>query len=325
MATEFKVPELGENVANADVADVLVAEGDTVEPGQMVLELETEKAVMPLPCSISGKVAKILVKNGETVAVGQAVLLIEETAGATKPETPPPAGDDGAKKSQPDKRSAAATATEEKREAPTAPQNGGRSPAFSSDDRPGAPLPAGPATRRLARELGVTLESVSGSGPGGRITQEDIARAYAGRNGSAGGVAAPPMPDFTQYGEVERQPLSKIARTTAQNLSVAWQVIPHVTQHDLADITELEAARRRFLEKAGKDGPKVTMTAVAIKASVAALKEFPHFNASLDTCRNELVYKRYYHIGVAVDTPNGLMVPVIRDADQKTILESPPN
>ena len=183
--------------------------------------------------------------------------------------------------------------------------------------------PAGPATRRLARELDVDLHEIHGSGSGGRITQVDVVRAHdqAAPATESGGRSQPPLPDFEKFGPVERQPLNKIARTAMKHLSVSWASVPHVTQHDLADITELEAARRRYMEGAGESGPKITLTAIAVKAVTTLLKEFPHANASLDAEQEELVLKHYYHIGVAVDTENGLLVPVIRDADRKTILE----
>jgi pyruvate dehydrogenase E2 component (dihydrolipoamide acetyltransferase) len=191
------------------------------------------------------------------------------------------------------------------------------------------PAPAGPATRRLARELGVDLHRVTGTGPGGRITPEDVqgyvrqltsgALRVPAAAPAAGGVAVPPLPDFSQWGPIERRPMNKIAKTTAANLSVAWQTIPHVTQHELADVTELEAGRKRHSQNKG--AAKITMTVLALKAVVAALKQYPHFNASLDTTTNEVIHKQYYHIGVAVDTEQGLLVPVIRDVNQKSILE----
>ncbi|RMG41329.1 MAG: pyruvate dehydrogenase, partial [Planctomycetota bacterium] len=184
------------------------------------------------------------------------------------------------------------------------------------------PPPAGPATRRLARELGVDLYQVQGTGPGGRITKEDV-KAYVRRLTQGGGATAAtsqtPLPDFSQWGPVERERLSKLGRSAAANLSTAWHVIPHVTQHDEADITDLERARRQFDE--ARDGAKVTMTAVLIKAVVPVLRAYPKFNASFDAAAGEIVYKRYYHIGCAVDTPHGLVVPVIRDVDKKSVRE----
>ena len=183
-------------------------------------------------------------------------------------------------------------------------------------------MPAGPATRRLARELGLNLANIPGTGSGGRITLEDVARAVsAGGSGGGRGLVEPPLPDFASFGPTDRQAYSKLQKTVANNLSLAWQIIPHVTQHDLADITETEAARKHFVETAPKGVAKITMTALALKAVVACLKEFPHFNSSYDTAKAELVLKRYYHIGIAVDTPNGLVVPVIRNVDQKSVLQ----
>jgi pyruvate dehydrogenase E2 component (dihydrolipoamide acetyltransferase) len=195
-------------------------------------------------------------------------------------------------------------------------------------------VPASPSTRRLARQLGVDLRDVRGNGPGGRITREDVQAYVKGRLQTtmlpavrtapamaAGSLAPPPLPDFSRFGTVEREKLNRIARTAAENLTVAWHVIPHVTQHDRADVTELEAARKRFVAGIGQKGPKVTMTAIAIKALAKCLQAFPKFNSSLDPETYELVYKRYCHIGCAVDTPHGLMVPVIRDADRLSILQ----
>ncbi len=318
MPLEFKLPQLAEGVESADVADILVSEGDTVASGQVVMELETDKAVMELPCPHAGKVAKILVKTGDTVKTGQPILSLEAVGapaasnGAKAPEVPakpqaPAVSAPAAAKPAPTKTAAAPAAT-----------------TTITVTNPQVPVPAGPATRRLARELGVALDRLRGSGPGGRILQEDVARAYANSNGSAGGggggISIPPLPDFTQYGPVERQAFSKLQKTSANNLSLAWQIVPHVTQHDLADVTEVEGVRRRFTEHA-KDTPKVTMTSIAMKAVVACLKEYPNFNSSYDAAKGEVVLKRYYHIGVAVDTPNGLVVPVIRDVDQKTVLQ----
>ncbi|MFN5899545.1 MAG: 2-oxo acid dehydrogenase subunit E2, partial [Planctomyces sp.] len=212
--------------------------------------------------------------------------------------------------------------------APAAPA----APAAAITSDSGPPAPAGPATRRLARKLGVNLRQVKGSAAGGRITIQDIEAivrermtqpavpAAAAAAPGFGIVQAAPLPDFSRFGPVEKQPMNKIFRTAASNLHAAWVTIPHVTQHDLADITELETARRKYV-KANPNAPKITMTAIIIKAVVQALKAFPNFNSSVDMASGELVIKQYYHIGVAVDTPNGLVVPVIRNCDQKNILQ----
>ena len=315
MTIEFKIEQqlLGEGIKSADVAAIHVAAGDTIEANQIVMELETEKAVMELQCPHAGKIVKILVKKGDTIKPGQAVLSIESSSAEA------PAASASSK---------ATTASEQP--VAVANRNGGDktaiakavpvSVAASSNGRD-TPLPAGPATRRLARELGLNLANIPGTGSGGRITLEDVARASAGASGGGRGLVEPPLPDFAAFGPTDRQAYSKLQKTVANNLSLAWQIIPHVTQHDLADITETEAARKHFVETAPKGTAKVTMTALAIKAVVACLKEFPHFNSSYDSAKAELVVKRYYHIGVAVDTPNGLVVPVLRNADQKSVLQ----
>lgn len=342
MTIEFKLPEVSEGVEAADIAEIHVSEGDVIEAGQMVMEVETDKAAADIECPYAGKVTKIHVAQGDSVPIGAVLLTIDETVSAGQPAgeapTPAPAAEPApAPPETPAPKPPAATREEvsQARQAvqtklATAPEaqparTVGRPTEANGEEAP--PPPAGPATRRLARELGVDLRLVAGTGAGGRITAEDV-QAYVrtltsgAQPVAAGGAAmtAPALPDFSQWGPTERQPLNKIARSAAANLSTSWQVIPHVTQHDLVDITELEAARRQFSQTVGKSGPKVTMTAIMIKAAVSALKAFPHFNASLDPQTNELVLKQYYHIGVAVDTPNGLLVPVIRDADQKTIL-----
>lgn len=312
---DFKLPQLAEGIDTADVAQVLVKVGDTIEAGQVVMELETDKAVMELPCPQAGKVSKVLVKSGDTVKTGQAILVIDAVAGGSAPPAASPAAPAAAAPPAPSRNGGPATSA-------AAPAARSSAAPTSSTALAELPVAAGPATRRLARELGITLAQVRGSGPGGRITQEDVAKAYAARSGGGGGgVSIPPLPDFSSYGPTSRVALSKLAKTAAANLSRAWQIIPHVTQHDLADITETEAARKRYQDSVAKGGPKVTMTAVAMKAVVACLQEFPNFNSSFDSATNEIVVKDFFNIGIAVDTPNGLVVPVVRDVDQKTILE----
>ncbi len=337
---EFALPNLGEGVTSADVADVLVKVGDVIQAEQPVLELETEKAVMEVPCPYAGRIEEVRVHAGDKVSSGQVVLTVR-TSGEMKatPAAPP-------REEAPSQAAPPAEAASRRASPPTTtPPAASRPPAAAAavtiarateTDGAAPPVPAAPSTRRLARKLGVDLRVVRGSGPGGRITQEDVQEYVRGQLSQrqvpavvrpAGGVmvggalAPPPLPDFSRFGLVEREPLNKIARTAAENLTVSWHVIPHVTQHDRADITELEAARKRFTQGIGKNGPKVTMTAIAIKALTTCLQAFPKFNSSLDPETNELVLKRYYHIGCAVDTPHGLLVPVVRDCDKKSILE----
>jgi len=318
---DILLPELGEGVNFADIAGILVKEGDVIAVGQNLLELETDKAVVELPSTHAGTIQKIHIKSGQTVKVGEKLLTISATSGATAPAAPPttpaaPVSSPAAAKTAPAPVAPAATASRV------------TTPAAGSSSSKG-PAPAGPATRRLARELGVDLHLVSGSGPGGRITIEDlqefVRKIMTGETKSPNAAAAPtgpvapPLPDFTQFGEIERKAMNKIAKTAANNLSFAWQTIPHVTQHDLADVTELEAGRKRASQN--KTGTKITMTVLAIKAVVAALKQYPQFNSSIDTATNEIIYKNYYHVGVAVDTEQGLVVPVIRDVNQKSVIE----
>lgn len=338
MAFEFKLPSVGENVDKADVGNLRVKVGDVIEAQQIVMEIETDKAVFELPCPQAGRVTAIHVKPGTQVSVGTPLMTLEAVgAGAPAPAPSKPAPTPAppptpvptapavaspplpvaAPVAPPVVAPVAPTAT-----APAAP------PATGGAEVP--PAPAAPATRRLARELGVDLHKVKGSGPGGRITQEDV-QSYVksvltsspAPVASGGGVVAPPLPDFSQFGPIERQPLNKIMRTGAANLSLAWNVIPHVTQHELADVTDLEAARKRYAgshaNKAG--GVKITMTVLAMKAVVTALKSFPRFNASYDPATGEVILKKYFHLGVAVDTENGLMVPVIRNVDSKSVLQ----
>jgi pyruvate dehydrogenase E2 component (dihydrolipoamide acetyltransferase) len=326
---ELKLPELGENIETAEITRVLVAAGDVVKEGQSVLELESEKASFPLPCPTAGRVVKVNVKAGDTVSVGQTVMEIEPGAA--------PAGDGKqakpAAKEEPAKPEAAkpepakpepAKAASVKQEPPRPVVQPEPQTQTQTQTQSRTLVAAGPATRRLARELGVNLSEVTGSERGGRITRDDVkafVKRHLGRPAVSSEPAAPPLPDFSRFGSIKRQPLNKIARTSAQRLSLAWRTIPHVTQHDLADVTELEAARRRFNESRGKAGPKITMTALAIQAAVVALKTYPQFNSSFDSASGELILKAYYHLGLAVDTEQGLLVPVVRDADRKTLVQ----
>jgi len=318
---EFRLPEVSEGVTKVDVASVSVKPGDTIAKGAVVCEVETDKAVAEIPSPVAGKVTAVHVTAGTTLNIGALLLTIETASPAAVTTTP------AAPAAAPPVAAAAPAA----QPAPAAPA-AAAAPATATTSDAGPPAPAGPATRRLARKLGVNLRQVKGSAAGGRITIEDIEAfvrermtqpavpAAAAAAPGFGIVQAAPLPDFSRFGPVEKQPMNKIFRTAASNLHAAWVTIPHVTQHDLADITELETARRKYV-KANPNAPKITMTAIIIKAVVQALKAFPNFNSSVDMASGELVIKQYYHIGVAVDTPNGLVVPVIRNCDQKNILQ----
>ncbi len=343
MGKAFKLPDLGENIEAAEVVRVLVSEGDRVEAEQAVLEMETEKAMFEVPCPFAGLVEKVHVKPGDRVPAGAVLLTVEETSVAPPsspvpsgkalgaPSLPPRVGEGGGQgvggglPLAPGPRPPAPPEVAVPPPVPRAEAPPALSPApVPPAQETGASAPAGPATRRLARELGVDLRRVQGSEPSGRVTAEDV-QAYVRKamSGAAAGpgIEAPALPDFSRWGQVERQPLRSVRRKTAEHVGLAWRLIPHVTQFDRADVTELEALRKRHTAEAEAMGGKLTPTAFVIRAVVAALKAFPQFNASLDAQAEELVLKRYYHIGMAVDTDRGLLVPVIREADRKGIFE----
>ncbi|EDZ67203.1 2-oxo acid dehydrogenases acyltransferase (catalytic domain) protein [Nitrosococcus oceani AFC27] len=327
---------MGENIESGDVAKVLVSPGDTLEKDQPVLELETDKAVVEIPSTASGKIKELKVKAGDQVAIGQVILTLEE--GGEEAQEDVPAAREEPKPEQehkPPEKSAAATGHQQ----PTtdvspieARGEGGteREKIPDYEATSSAPAPATPSVRRLARELGVDIHEVAGSGPGGRISGDDVkhyVRALISQRPapSASAVvsrASPslPLPSFEKWGSVEREPMSRVRRKTAEQMSQAW-TIPHVTQHDQADITRLEQARKRFAKRVEQAGGKLTLTAIALKVAAAALQAFPRFNTSIDVDAKELVYKQYCHIGVAVDAEHGLLVPVIREADQKNIAQ----
>ena len=338
---EFKLPELGENISQGDLVRLMVSAGTKVSEGQPVMELETDKAVVEVPSSVTGMVKDVKVKEGEKIKVGQVIFTLEGAAAAVAPARPRNApvehvsGQHGARLAF----QAAIRAegkTEEQALPPDQPQ---QVPAqFSMPAQLGKvagtehrqPIPAAPHVRRLARELGVDIYEVKGSGPGGRISEENV-KAYAksllsaatsaAATPRAGHFAQPQLPDFGKWGDIERVSMRGVRRKTAEHLAEAWNTIPHVTQHDRADITELEQLRARFAPKAEEAGGKMTVTAIALKVCAAALKVFPQFNASIDIEKEEIVYKQYISIGVAADTDRGLLVPVIRDVDKKNIVE----
>lgn len=339
--SEFKLPELGENISQGDLVRLMVAPGTKVSEGQPVMELETDKAVVEVPSSVSGVVKELKVKEGEKIKVGQVIFTLEGAsapAEAPRPRTAPVehvSGQHGARLAF----QAAIRAegkTEEQALPPDQPQQA--VPAFTMPAQLGKvagtehrqPVPAAPHVRRLAREIGVDIYEVKGSGPGGRISEDDVkvhAKALLSAAGAvqaapqAGHFRQPQLPDFAKWGKIERVSMRGVRRKTAEHLSEAWNTIPHVTQHDRADITELEQLRARFAPKAEEAGGKMTVTAIALKVCSAALKVFPQFNASIDIEKEEIVYKQYINIGVAADTDRGLLVPVIRDVDKKNIVE----
>jgi len=327
--TEFKIPELGENVAGGDVTRVLVQVGDTIETDQPILELETDKATIEVPSSVAGVVRDIKVKKGDKVKVGAVVLSVDggSPSAAAPAQPPPPQPPAGPPVSAPPAGPPRVVAM------PARPVSDASvlppAPVRLEGGRPAA-APASPAVRRLAREIGVDIGVVAGTGPAGRISQDDVkehARRILSSVGSAGtvGAAAPrtvrPLPDFQKYGEIERQPWSNIRRTTAEHLAYAWSTIPHVTQFEKADMGELEELRKKYKDQVATAGGNLTVTAMLVRVLATAVKKFPQFNASIDTERGEIVVKKYVNIGVAVDTDRGLLVPVIRDADTKNVTD----
>jgi pyruvate dehydrogenase E2 component (dihydrolipoamide acetyltransferase) len=340
-AKEFKLPELGENISQGDLVRLMVAPGTKVSEGQPVMELETDKAVIEVPSSVSGVVKEIKVKEGEKIKVGQLIFTLEggaapqQEAAQNSAPVEHVSGQHGARLAF----QAAIRAegkTEEQALPPDQPQPG--VPSFSMPTQLGKvagtehrhPIPAAPHVRRLAREIGVDIYNVKGSGPGGRISEDDVkafakgllsAATASQAQPRAGHFAQPQLPDFAKWGKIERVSMRGVRRKTAEHLAESWNTIPHVTQHDRADITELEQLRAKFAPKAEEAGGKMTVTAIALKVCAAALKVFPQFNASIDIEKEEIVYKQYINIGVAADTERGLLVPVIRDVDKKNIVE----
>jgi len=332
---EIKVPDIGD-FSDIPVIEVLVATGEVVDAEQSLLTLESDKATMEIPAPVAGVISELHVSLQDTVSEGDVVAVIEadEVAGPadTKVETP----------SEPLKEQKAEPTPEKtiKRQPPAStgmpapPSVGSRQtppvPMDASATLPGQIPYASPAIRRFARELGVDLLRVTGSSRGGRIVREDVTgfvkSVMAGTAPPASGglgfdLPPPPKVNFSRYGEIELQPLSKIQKVSGSYLHRNWVSIPHVTQNDLADTTDMEAYRKANAEKAQEQGFKLTPLVFLIKASVAALKKFPIFNASLDESGDNLVMKKFFHIGIAVDTPDGLVVPVIRDCDQKDIFQ----
>ena len=355
MPTDFTLPELGENISAGDVLRVLVKPGDTIQKEQAVLELETDKATIEVPSSVAGQVKEVKVKAGDTVKVGQAILSVEDGAGAKPAEAKPasakaPAGGEGGKAAAPGStqgESKPQPAGEKTPEGVKDPSVGPQAQSGADAEVPargknvvdisrGAraaepaaaqelpPAPAAPSVRRMARELGVDISQVSGSGDGGRISVDDVkthAKRLVTGAGRSGSAAAEPLPDFSRFGQVERQPMRAVRRKTAEHLSAAWATIPHVTQCDLADITGLEEVRKKYAKQVEAAGGNLTVTSIAVKIVAAALKVFPQFNASIDLGADEIIVKKYVNVGVAVDTDRGLLVPVIKDADRKNIVQ----
>ncbi len=327
MIKEVRLPEIAENVETGDVIKVMVSPGDAITVDQPLVELETDKAVLEVPSPYQGTVTEVLVSEGDTIKIDQVIVKID-TAAVTQESPPQP--ESGPAQEAPAARVEQPAPVPIRPDvpppAPTAPSGPAAQPAPTVGPHPaGEVAAASPSLRRLARELGVDLLEVTGSGPGGRILKDDLTT-YA-RNVVAGASTAPPkspaieVTENTKWGPILREPMSRVRQVTARTLSEAWTHIPHVTQYDKVDITEMESIRKRYSKKVEASGGKLTMTAILLKVAASALKVFPQFNASIDTDKNEIIYKRYYHVGVAVDTDRGLLVPVVRAVDKKNITE----
>ncbi|MBS1953627.1 MAG: 2-oxo acid dehydrogenase subunit E2 [Cyanobacteria bacterium SZAS-4] len=359
MSNEFILPDLGEGIHEAEVLAVRIAEGDQVKEDQPILEVETDKAVVEIPCPVNGTIEKIHVKVGEVVKVGMVMVTFGSGGGAAKA----PAKETAAETKQKQINDSIAAAPPIATAVSAGHATGNGKSTMEVRHNGVGPVPAAPATRRLARELNLDLRMIKGSGPSGRVTKEDVrsfaagslegtisgassqthpieskqqvapaaVQSLASKYGESGAKAAPleggmgstpvDLPDFTKFGTVERVPLKGIRRKIAQNMMQSWTHIPHVTTFDEADVTELDAYRAKYESEVKKHGGRLTLTVFALKAIASGLKKYPQFNASLDEKTGELVFKHFYNIGVAVATDRGLIVPVIRDVDKKSIIE----
>lgn len=341
MSTTFTLPELGENIESGTVTAVLVSEGDAVEQDQAVIELETDKAVVEVPCPEAGTVTSISVKEGATLNVGE-VILVLETNGAVKSAEPEPEPEPQAEVAEVVAAAPVAVAEPAEQEEPepvdVAQEDEEELPPPTPPEFTPAPttekaetVRAAPSVRKLAREIGVDIHEVQPSIPGAAITADDV-KTYS-RDKSAGTAPTTPavspkratdgvaLPNFERYGNVTREKMTTVRRVTGESMSRAWNTIPHVTQQDKADITELEKFRKQYGAQAQAAGGKLTATAILVKVLGEALKRFPQFNTSVDTANSEIIYKQYYTIGVAVDTEWGLLVPNIKNVDQKGIID----
>lgn len=334
---EVTIPSLGDNVKGGDILRVLVKVGDVLAKDQGIIELETDKATVEVPSPSAGTVKEVAVKDGDHVAVGQLVLVLEGAAAApsgppatlTQPETTVP--ETKAQKGEPMAPQPAASPAVPANRPAAAATTASKGAGTGAVAPPRPNVPAAPSVRRLARELGLDIADVPGSGKGGRITEADV-RAHAknvitgkvaGPAGAPAGVgfAAPPLPDFAQFGAIERKPMRGIRRKTAEHMVTSWHTVPHVTQAEKVDITALETLRKQFGKRVEQGGGKLTVTAIITKVIAVAMRKFPQFNSSVDLASEDVIYKSYVNIGIAVDTERGLLVPVLRDVDTKSITQ----
>ena len=327
MATEFTLPDLGENITSGDVVSVLVKAGDVVEPGQSVLEVETDKAVIEVPCPPGGVVQEVLVKKGETVNVGQALLSLGSSTSQPAEKSAEPVKQQSVESSQPPAVVKQPVVEQPVVEQPVAAASAPASMVATNGEATDEALPsetvkpAGPAVRRLARELGVDLGSVSGSGPSGRIIREDVVASVrrSGVQSASNSQAVRPGGEQDDWGPIHREQMSRMRKTIATNMVRSMATIPHLTNFDDADVTELERLRKDSAAEYAKTNVKLTALAFVVKAVSLSLRQHPVVNSSVDMEKGELVYKDYVNIGLAVDTPRGLVVPVLRGCDHQSI------
>jgi pyruvate dehydrogenase E2 component (dihydrolipoamide acetyltransferase) len=318
---EFKMPELGENIDSAEVVKVLVEVGSKVKVDQILVEIETDKATVEVPAEFEGVIKEVKVKAGKTAKVGDVIFVIETGNVELQNVIEQP-------KVEPSIGNIAETVKEPVPEKAKAVESKTSGMAFERSF-PNKIAPAAPSVRKFSREIGIDINDVNGSGPSGRISIDDVKRYSKSRNekinsGGSGftiGLKQEKLPDFTKWGNIRKEQMSNVRKKTAEHLSFAWATIPHVTQFDKADITDLEKLRKQFGKRAEVNGAKLTVTAILMKVIAAALKVFPQFNSSIDMDAKEIIFKDFYNIGIAVDTEKGLIVPVVRDADKKNILE----
>ncbi|PLW98710.1 MAG: branched-chain alpha-keto acid dehydrogenase subunit E2 [Marinilabiliales bacterium] len=324
MIKEIKLPEIADNIDVATVVSIHVSVGDTVSQDESIAEMESDKAVFDLPTDTAGTIKEIKVKEGDEVKVGQVVLTVDTGDGGEekeeKDEEKSEAKAEVKEKIESEEKDEVEDQEEEIEEKEKEEEDKEEEPKSSKKE-----VAASPSVRRLARELGVEIHKVEGTGPYNRISAEDVkahAKSIIQQSGDKVTVKDDyELPDFSKYGDIERQPMDKIRKITADNMTASWQTIPHVFQFDKADVTNLETFRKKYEKVVEKEGGKLTVTSILLKITAKALEKFPKFNASLDFNNKEIIYKKYIHMGVAVDTERGLLVPVIRDVNKKTITE----
>jgi pyruvate dehydrogenase E2 component (dihydrolipoamide acetyltransferase) len=356
MIEEVRIPEISENVTSGKVVSVLVKEGDRVEVDDILIEFETEKALVEIPSTAKGKIVEMLAREGQEMSVGDVIAKVETEAGEDESaggdsEGGEPEEAEGQKEKAPEKEPREEKAPKEEKKAKPEPEEEEKKPSAEPTSakkepepskpppsakqapppedetrpKPEKPVAAAPSVRRFARELGVAIHQVRGTGPGSRITPDDVKAAVrddrraSGKTGATAADDDVALPDFGRWGEVEHVEMPGVRRLTARSTAASWRAVPHVTQFDRADIGHVQAFVQKNAPQLKKQDIKLTITAVIMKVCAQALLRFPRFNASIDMANNRLVFKKYVHIGMAVDTERGLLVPVVRDADRKSI------